>query len=385
MSWLPWSWQSPQWLWLLLALLIPLLIHLLQRSAPREITFAAAHWLQQRQPQSWKRLQLRDTGLLCLRLLLLALLAALLAIPLLQQRENTGALLLVDPAVEPAELAAFSEAQGPFARVLWLQPRPQPVASSSPESRDSWNSLSALAAEPRYRHAHILLDTGASAAGYRALRYSPHWQWHRTGENTPAAPPAPPMAIMGEAPPWLGPALQELAETGTAQLEPQALADPGQLDPQQFQWLLYNRPGPLPEAVQAFVRAGGLLVSDSSVTPAGTLDFVPLGGDGGPAREAAALGRGSWLRYRGNWQDEAFYRRTDLPALLWQQWSQQDWPLQAQLQPHWPAGKPPGIPVADSEVAAAAREPLQQPLLLALLLVLLAERALTLSRRQVHG
>ncbi|KUJ83022.1 hypothetical protein AVO43_10790 [Microbulbifer sp. ZGT114] len=375
-------------MWLLLALLIPLLIHLLQRSAPREITFAAAHWLQRRQPQSWKRLQLRDIGLLCLRLLLLALLSALLATPLLEKRDQTGALLLVDPAVARGELDSFTEARGPFAQVLWLQPRPQPVASTDPRGYDSWNSLSTLATEPRYRRAHILLHRD-TASGYRALDYSPHWQWHTAGITESGAtgnPPATPsIAIIGEAPAWLAPALQQLADTGTARLEPQALADPGQLDPEEFDWLLYSRPGPLPEAVQAFVRSGGLLISDDSVTTGQTVDFVPLVDDGGPTRAAAALGRGSWLRYRDSWQDQSFYRRARLPQQLWQQWSRQDWPLQSEQQPRWPAGEPPGRPVADSEVATAAREPLQQPLLLALLLMLLAERALTLSRRRVDG
>lgn len=388
MSWLPWSWQSPQWLWLLLVLLIPLLIHLLQRSAPREITFAAVHWLQRRQPRSWKRLQLRDTWLLCLRLLLLALLVALLATPLLEQREEAGPLLLVDPAVTLSELGAFTESKGPFAQILWLQAQPTPVADSDRRVHDSWHSLSTLAAEPRYRRAHILLDPD-TATGYRALRYSPHWQWHTTAstgsDSIEDHTPTPSIAIIGEAPAWLAPALQQLGESGTARLEPQLLSDPGLLDPQKFDWLLYNRPGLLPEAALSFVRAGGLLLSDSSVTNPETLNFVPLADDGGPSREAVALGRGSWLRYRGNWQDAAFFRRTRLPEQLWLQWSQQDWPLQAAQQPRWPAGKPRGLPVADSEVTPDSREPLRQPLLLALLLVLLAERALTLSRRQIHG
>ncbi|SDK45469.1 BatA domain-containing protein [Microbulbifer yueqingensis] len=387
MQWPDWSgfWQSPQWLWLALVFLVPLVIHLLQRSAPREITFAAARWLQERQPQSWKRLQLRDRWLLALRLLLLATLVALVAGPLREPGGDRGSVLLVDPRIEAGELDSFLQQTEGFDRTLWLQPQPQPVTSTEPHTGDLWHSLSSLAAQPEFRDAHILLRSGVNAGGYRALRYSPHWQWHTLQEAGDYPVPTPVMAVIGDQPHWLEPMLQQLADSGEARPEIRTMADAAALDPREADWLLYNRPGALPESARRFARGGGLLITDERVTPTADPGFAALTGDPGPARQAAALGRGSWLRYRGDWDDSAFYRRPELPEQLWHQWTRQDWPLHAAARPRWSVGQLPGAPVPDEQVATPARAPLEQPLLLALLVLLLVERAVTLSRRRADG
>ena len=65
----------------LIALLVPLVIHLLRRSAARDIPFAALDWLMARTPPR-RRFRLDQRLLLAVRMLLIALLAALLAEPL---------------------------------------------------------------------------------------------------------------------------------------------------------------------------------------------------------------------------------------------------------------------------------------------------------------
>ncbi len=71
----------------LAALLLPLLLHLARRSEPRTTVFAALRWLRP-QPQPQRRHRFEELLLLLLRLLLLALLALLMAQPVLFGRPD---------------------------------------------------------------------------------------------------------------------------------------------------------------------------------------------------------------------------------------------------------------------------------------------------------
>lgn len=384
MQWWSAALQAPPWLWLLGALAIPLLIHLLRRSNPREITFAAAHWLQQQPPQNWKRLFLRDKLLLLLRLLLIALLALLLAQPLLPRdtHANSG-VLLVDPRIERAELRAFLDSNfsgdESFTDIFWLQARPLPLDERRPPAPELWQALSALADQAAFRRAHILLRSDKNPSGRGLFNFSPRWQWHALQSGGGDDPGAPRIALLGDGPAWLEPALRQLRNHSLPQLDMRQLSPVETPSAETVDWLIYDTAGALPETLHDFIRDGGLLISDQRVQPATAVDFVALDMEPGELLQAAAIGRGSWLRYQSDWHGEQFFRRADLPQRLWRQWTAQDWALQSRSRASWSIDAPPGLAVPDTGVRAAARTTVERPLLVALLLLLALERLLALS------
>lgn len=382
MQWLSPQWLSPEWFGLLPVLALPIIVHLFRRKAVQEITFAAAHWLQQKPNRSVRRLQLRDRTLLCLRLFLLALLIVLLAAPQLRQpTPDSTSTLLVDPRVSAQQLQAFLADSAPFSRILWLQPSPHPVSDSRPAEPDLWRALSVLAEHPGYRRAQILLAAAHNPSGFEALRISPHWQWHSVEPgNTSDLSAAPTLAVMGSAPAWLEPALAQLSATTQAELSLEIIDLPENLTPDGngIDWLIYNTAGELPTEVRGFVEAGGLLITDQRTRSFANVEFRTLPGN--PQAEAAALGRGSWLRYRADWENPEFFRDNTLPERMWRDWFQQDWQLQTHSRGTWAIANPPGVAVADTEVAQSLWINPQRQLLLAFLLLLALERLLALSR-----
>lgn len=390
---MPWSasWlmQSPAWLWLLCALAIPVLIHLVRRSNPQQITFAAVQWLQQKRQRQWNKLHLRDKLLLLLRLLLLGLLVLLLVRPLLvREALPSDTVVIVDPQVAPDTLENFLSEHPRIHSAFWLQAEPIPVSEPRPAPADLWQTLSKLAASGEFRRAHILLQSAQIPSGHNTLRISPHWQWHAAdGGEKVAAEMAPRIALLGEGPRWLQPAVQQLAATAMPQLALQRLGQNAALDAGEIDWLFYDVPGTLPQPVHEFVRAGGLLITDAHVTPGmGGASVTSAPGPGFAAvagavdLEAAAIGHGSWLRYRANWHSEDFFRKADLPRQLWRQWSAQDWLWLHRARSHWSVAAPPGVALADSEVSPHYQVPVKRPLLLAFALLLLLERATALAR-----
>ncbi|WP_066959559.1 BatA domain-containing protein [Microbulbifer sp. Q7] len=387
--------ESPAWLWLASALAIPLLVHLLRRSQPREITFAAVRWLQQKPARRWNKWILRDRWLLLLRLLLILLLALLLVQPLLLRKappsDNT---LLVDPAVPPQALAQFLAQHPQLIDRFWLHPNPEPLHQAPSPSVALWPALSQLAHNPRFRHAHILLNQAENPDGHRALRVSPHWQWHAVETSGAKADPTLPKIVqLGAEPAWLAPAMGQLQEGPLPGLTLQQRPASALTALEDADWVIYAVPGALPEPLRVFVRDGGMLVTDARVTAEDTLGFSEVDGgsdfiesglaDSGysdSGLEAVAIGRGSWLRYRGDWQSESFFHNNALPQQLWAHWSAQDWPWLHRSRGHWTVTQPPGVPVEDAAVSREFSQPLHYPLLLAFALLLLLERAVALSR-----
>lgn len=374
------QWQSAQWLWLLAALAIPLLLHILRRRTGREITFAAAHWLRSRPPQNWRRLQLREKWLLLLRLLLLSLLVLLLARPLLESEAAApGSVLLVDPRIARADVHGFLARAQEYSQAYWLQLPPVPLEENPSPAAEIWPALSAIAGEPRYRRAHILLQKHNNPAGHRQLLLSPEWQWHALEPGDEPPPALPRIGLLGEGPPWLPPLLQELENGDTpASLWRRlgGIAKTATLD-----WLIYDRGGELPQALLDFVQGGGLLITDARVIAPGEIVFQAS--PQGEALETAALGRGSWLRYNSDWHSPAFYRAADFAHNTWRQWYARDWVLQRRNREYWSIDAPPGTPVEQSAQSALRAAP-DAPLFGGFLLLLMLERLLSL-RGSVRG
>ena len=118
------------------SLLLPLLIHLARRPQHRVIDFAAMRWLVQGE-RPRRRLRFEDLPLLLSRLALLALLALLLAEPILHGDWRAPRhWVLIDPALE--QTRAVAEVSDPEARLRWLVPgfpaldsKPDPAGAAS--------------------------------------------------------------------------------------------------------------------------------------------------------------------------------------------------------------------------------------------------------------
>ncbi len=121
----------------LLALAIPLLLHLARRIQQRPTPFAALRWLRQ-QPRPRRRLRVDDWPLLLVRLLLLALLALWLARPVQIGPATRTHWVAVVPGVDPAAL----EIGAGDARRHWLLPgfpalEDGPVAGADGDQADA--------------------------------------------------------------------------------------------------------------------------------------------------------------------------------------------------------------------------------------------------------
>lgn len=109
---------APAALATLVALLLPLLLHLARRDATRPTPFAALRWLRER-PKPRRRLRFDDWPLLLVRLLLLALLALWLAWPVLHGETAPARWTVVVPGVADGALPPIEEG-APAPR--WLAP-----------------------------------------------------------------------------------------------------------------------------------------------------------------------------------------------------------------------------------------------------------------------
>jgi hypothetical protein len=117
----------------LAALLLPLLIHLARRSEQRPTQFAALRWLRQK-AKPRHRIRFDEWPLLIVRLLLVALMALLLARPVLHGGESHTPYVAVAPGVDVAKArAALAQTQ---ARWHWLAPG-FPQIDATPEAANA--------------------------------------------------------------------------------------------------------------------------------------------------------------------------------------------------------------------------------------------------------
>ncbi|UDF03944.1 BatA domain-containing protein [Asticcacaulis sp. AND118] len=119
----------------LLAVVVPLVIHLMRRDELRPVAFAALRWLDPR-PKPRQRIRFSEWPLLIVRLLLIAVLAVVLARPVLTAPMSAKPFVAVAPGVD---LAAVREGDDEVQR-HWLAPgfpstdRPAPQTTASVSS-----------------------------------------------------------------------------------------------------------------------------------------------------------------------------------------------------------------------------------------------------------
>lgn len=174
-----------------LALLIPLLIHWLPRRQSRPRPFAALRFIGRHAPPRQQR-RLAEWPLLILRLLLLAVLALWLALPLWRDWPGLGLhWRAVWPGSDPAALAALPAVD----RVVWLVPGLPAVegAATSDDSAHSASLLRELAASlPAGDRLSVAVPRVLSGLDAQALRLAREVSWELIDPAvSEAAPPVP--------------------------------------------------------------------------------------------------------------------------------------------------------------------------------------------------
>ena len=182
---------APAALAALIALLLPLLLHLARRDATRPTPFAALRWLRER-PKPRRRLRFDDWPLLLVRLLLLALLALWLAWPVLHGETAPARWTVVVPGVVDAALPRTEDGT-PAPR--WLAPGFPEVGDASAPARSGASVASLLreldmTAPPGIALTVLAPDTIDGADGGGIVLSRP-LDWQIVAGNAPGADTSP--------------------------------------------------------------------------------------------------------------------------------------------------------------------------------------------------
>lgn len=369
----------------LLALLLPLLIHLARRDRRQPVVFSALRWLRAH-PRPRQRLRFDEWLLLALRLLLLALLALWLAQPVLRGAPDRRPYVVVMPGVAATTIAGQMLPKD--ARRHWLAEGFPLLDAPSPATAQPISSLlRQLDAELAREAPLIVLATPQfDGADAQRLRLSPRRIDWRIVDGTPPAnatvrAPAPPRLRIyadpshASATRWPRAAAFAWHANGTGA----SLHGIGDAMPAEHRdTILWLADGPLPAALRQWVEDGGTALLGAGVPWPATMTAQPLwrDRDGDVLAEGHALGRGRLLRFTRPLAPAA------MPVL-----SDADFPaqLRALLQP--PAGPPARAvasahaPLAGARAYPDAARNLQSWLALVIALLFVIERWLATRRR----
>lgn len=366
----------------LLALAIPVVIHIARRTESRTVQFAALRWLDA-QPRPRRSATIDERLLLASRLLLLTLIALWLAAPVLWNAADRRPVVAVAPGVDDATLAAASERGD---RVVWLSPGFPIVGGIAPAaSPDVVSLIRQLDAElPGATPVELVVPATLDGVDAERPSLSRRVTW-TVGAEPPArritalAPPALTLRFAREA----EGAVRYFRAAATAWAAPDTApaftAEP--LDravPAGDRHLVWLASGPLPAPVERWVRNGGVILTtlETRAPVEGETTVVWRDTAGEPLAVSGRLGRGRVVRLTRALEPAA------IPQLL-----EPGFPdaLLTMLQP----------PLAPSRVLAAEHAPLtgaapyDQPsfdlrpwLALLIALAFLAERVLATRRKR---
>ncbi|BDU18185.1 BatA domain-containing protein [Lysobacter auxotrophicus] len=369
----------------LAALLIPLAIHLARRSEQRPTEFAALRWLRQK-PKPRHRIRFDEWPLLIVRLLLVALMALLLARPVLHGGQAHTPYVAVAPGVDLSRARATLASEP--ARWHWLAPG-FPSVDASPVASDT--SVSSLLREldatlPDDVALTVFVPERLEHADGRRIVLSREVDWRIVPGALPAdaaqKAPAPPALVVRHAADRASAARFLRAAALAWRTDPAAKVDTASSEqplPTSAKHLAWLAPGNVPTQVREWTRNGGTLLLDTDAKLADATAWAPLWRDeaGSVLIEAAAYGRGRVLRFTRTLAPQA------MPELLDATFPQH---LRAALEP--PAAMPSRVATAEhAPLTGGATYPiaprdLQPWLALLIALVFLLERWLATSSRR---
>lgn len=364
----------------LVALIIPLIIHIARKSEQQPTDFAALRWLRQK-PRPRSRLRFDEWLLLLLRLLLLALVALWLAQPVLFGAGDDRPYVAVVPGAQvdtpPKDSRAHWLAPG-FPALDEPRPAgPLPVASL----------IRQLDAElPADTPLTIVTPQVIEGADAARLRLSRNVTWRivpgAMATSRDGSAPVPVLAVRHDAAHRSALRYLRAAAVAWQPAGREAAIEIGTLGaplPDRSRTLIWLSGGTIPQSVRQWVAQGGTaLVASDALIPAGQ-SMIPLWRDplGVPLAQGAFFGKGRLIRFTRP------LAPASMPVLL-----EADFParLRALLTP---------VPAAPTRATAADYAPLtggrayDQPprqlrpwIALLIVLLLLAERWFATARRR---
>lgn len=256
----------------LVALLIPILLHLIRRADYTLTPFAAMRWIAAQLRQQ-RRLRVRDLPLLLLRLLLIALVAILLAQPVLRGDATAAAhWVLVAPGADVA--AARRHLAATDADWRWLAPGfPAVATTAAPPTSDSASLLRELDAElPADRRISVVVpDIVDGLDGARPV-LSHAIEWIVVDGAMPArarpAAKAPSDILVRQVDATTRATVEALATAWRGSGWPAVRIDDAAVDaaiPGGAHWLLWLS-GERPPALTEWIEAGGIAVASATRT-----------------------------------------------------------------------------------------------------------------------
>ena len=286
----------------LLALAIPIVIHIARRTESRTIDFAALRWLDP-QPKPRRSLTIDERLLLAARLLLLALIALWLAAPVLWNAADDRPVVAIAPGADAATIAAATEKGD---RVVWLAPGfPEHGALTPVAPRDVASLIRQLDAElPPGAPVKLVVPDTLDGVDAERPRLSRRVGW-TVGAEAPAgqvAAPAPPPLTVRFAP-EAADAVRYFRAAATAwtaaDVAPTFAAEPvDSAVPDSASHLIWLASGPVPVPVERWVRNGGVILTalEARIPVEGETVPVWRGSAGEPLAVAGRLGRGRVIR-----------------------------------------------------------------------------------------
>jgi len=346
----------------MLALAIPLIVHLARRSEARPTDFAALAWLREK-PRPKSRLRFDEFLLLALRLLLITGLALWLAHPVLTDCADTMPVVAAVPGVD-AGLPAKAT------RNIWLasgfppgdEPQPSCLAQACPSI---FSLIRQLDAElPPGIPLTLIVPEILAGLDAERPRLSRAVTWKIVPGAMPA-PAAPPPRLIFALPAGSDPALRYLRAAATALQVPATAKQT---------ITVHLAPGALPDNLHAAIAKGATVFAAHDVTAPGTATPVWRDTDGVPLASVLPIGRGQLYRFTRPLDPKS------MPILLDPDFPRQ---LAAMLTPPPPPTRAMARDVAPTTGAAAWPRPardLQPWLALAIAALFLAERWLATRR-----
>ncbi|MBB6227498.1 hypothetical protein FHS79_001664 [Polymorphobacter multimanifer] len=278
----------------LLAVVLPLAIHLARRSDADIIDFAALRWLRAA-PRPRAQIRFDEVPLLLLRLLLVVLLALLLAQPIWRGWTDRRPVLVVFPGADLVEARAALASAGD-ARALWLTPGFPDFGEIAPPAGPVSSLVreldSTLAAQVPLT---ILVPGVLQGVDAELPRLSRPVQVRILEGAMPAlAAPVEKLAFAARGP-ATDPGLRWLRAAATGLGAGFDLQPADAPMPPQSSILLWLGSGTPPDPITNWVASGGTaLVMAQTQIPAGTTVWRDAQG---PIAEASPLGRGRLIRF----------------------------------------------------------------------------------------
>ncbi|WP_419255312.1 BatA domain-containing protein [Caulobacter sp. ErkDOM-YI] len=307
----------------LIAIAVPLAIHIARRTETQTIDFSALRWLNPN-PRPVRRLRLDERLLLAVRIALILAIALLLAQPVARPPGDGRAVVAVSPAVNIADVPDGDE------RRVWLAPgfpgldRPAPALPTNLASL-----IRQLDAEtPARTPIAVVVPPELTGVDAQRLYLSRPVDWRVTASSrqpAPVAARAPPALIVrysrdGEdAVRYFRAAATAFAEPG----KPPAF-DAGPVDrplPRSARYLVWLSSAPMPSALLDWIEAGGvaLLAHDAPSPVEGAQRVTWRDATGDPLASVGRFGKGRVLRLTRPLEPRAMPAlvEADFPATLW--------------------------------------------------------------------